>query len=183
VLRVFEPDERTIAAGTPVLEIGDPTDLEVVVDVLSEDAQRLRAGGKVFVTWAAATDTVVGHVDRIEPSAFTKVSPLGVEEQRVNVVVRFASAPTLGDRYRVDASLVVWHSEHVLRVPVSALFRLDGGWAVFVADAGRARRRAVEIGHRNDRWAEVLAGLAAGESVLVYPAADVEDGARVEGGG
>jgi HlyD family secretion protein len=180
VLRVFEPDERTIAAGTPVLELGDPGDLEVVVDVLSEDAHELHPGAKVLVTWAAATDTVVGRVDRIEPSAFTKVSPLGVEEQRVNVVVGFASPLPLGDRYRVDASLVVWHADDVLRVPVSALFRLDGGWAVFVAEGGRARQRTIEIGHRNARFAEVLEGLAAGETVLVYPAGEVEDGVRVE---
>jgi HlyD family secretion protein len=179
VLRVFEPDERTVAAGTPVLELGDPVELEVVVDVLSEDAHRLSEGTKALVSWAAATDTVVGHVDRIEPSAFTKVSPLGVEEQRVNVVVTFASPPALGDRYRVDASLVVWHSDDALRVPVSALFRLDDGWAVFVAEDGRARQRPVQLGQRGERYAEVVSGLAVGERVLVYPAGDVEDGARV----
>lgn len=181
VLRLYEECERVITAGSPILEVGDPADLEVVVDVLTEDAARLEEGAAARVTAGPAADTLVGHIERIEPSAFTKVSPLGVEEQRVNVIVTFEGEPVLpGDRYRVEVSLVEWQADDVLRVPVSALFRTeDGGWGVFVARDGQAELRRVELGHRARRMAEVRAGLSEGETVVLYPSEDVEDGVRV----
>ncbi|HSM59258.1 MAG TPA: HlyD family efflux transporter periplasmic adaptor subunit [Longimicrobiales bacterium] len=180
VLRVYEECERAVAPGTPVLELGDTEDLEVVVDVLSEDVGLLRTGATALVTVGPAGDTLVGTIDAIEPAAFTKVSPLGVEEQRVNVIVGFhGELPVLGDRFRVEAALVVWESDDALTVPVGALFRSDGGWAVFTVENGRARRRPVEIGHRGRGAAEVLAGVDEGTSVILYPPDDVADGVRV----
>jgi HlyD family secretion protein len=181
VLRVYEERERVVAAGAPIIEIGDPADLEVVVDVLTEDAARLREGARALVTPGTAADTLAGRVRRIEPSAFTKVSPLGVEEQRVNVIVALdGTAAGLGDRFRVDVALVAWSADDVLRVPVGALFRSGGAWAVFVMADGRARLRTIGIGQRGRRAAEVLHGLAEGEEVVLYPGADVRDGARVQ---
>jgi HlyD family secretion protein len=180
VLRVYEECERAVAAGAPILEVGDPADLEVVVDVLSEDAALLAPGALAYVTTGPGLDSLRGVVRRIEPSAFTKVSPLGVEEQRVNVVVAFDDVTVaLGDRFRVDAALVTWSSDDVLRVPVGALFRRGEGWGVFVVEAGRARLRDVEIGHRGRQAAEVLSGLTEGVTVVVYPSDAVEDGVPV----
>lgn len=180
VLRLYEECERAITAGSPIVEIGDPSDLEIVVDVLTEDAARLEVGATARVTTGPAADTIVGRIERIEPSAFTKVSPLGVEEQRVNVIVAFEGASVLlGDRYRVDASLVAWEGEDVLRVPVSALFRVDGGWGVFVVEDGAAILRNIDLGHRARRVAEVRSGLSEGDRVVLYPSEDVEDGVRV----
>ena len=180
VLRVYEECERAVVAGAPILEVGDPADLEVVVDVLTEDAARLTAGATAYISAGAGQDTLVGTVRRIEPSAFTKVSPLGVEEQRVNVVVALeADAPMLGDRFRVDASLVTWSSEAALRVPVGALFRQGEGWAVFLVEDGRARLRSIQLGQRGRQAAEVVSGLSEGARVVVYPSDAVTDGARV----
>lgn len=181
VLRLYEDCERAVAAGAPILEVGDPTALEVTVEVLTEDAARLSAGAPAYVSPGPGLDTLRGVIRRIEPSAFTRVSPLGVEEQRVNVIVTFEDRPvTLGDRFRVDASLVAWRAEDVLQVPVGALFRDGSGWAVFTVDDGRAHRRTIEIGHRGRSAAEVLSGLREGETVVVYPSDAVEDGVRVQ---
>jgi HlyD family secretion protein len=180
VLRVYEECERAVAAGSPILEVGDPSDLEVVVDVLTEEAARLSAGATAYVSAGPDSDTLVGTVRRIEPSAFTKVSPLGVEEQRVNVVVALeGEAPTLGDRFRVDASLVTWSAADVLKVPIGALFRQGDEWAVFIVEDGRARLRGIELGHRGRQAAEVVSGLDEGTAVVVYPSDAVVDGARV----
>jgi HlyD family secretion protein len=180
VLRLHEECERIVMAGAPILEIGDPSRLEIVVDVLTEDAGRLEAGAPARVTTGTRGDTLHARILRIEPSAFTKVSPLGVEEQRVNVVLAFEDAAVLGDRYRVDASLVTWESDDVLRVPMRALFRSDSRWSVFVVADGRARLRHVELGHQGRSDAEVLEGLAAGDVVVLYPSEALVDGARVE---
>lgn len=181
ILRLYEECERAVAVGSPILEIGDPTDLEVVVDVLTEDAARLRPGAPARIVTGGGGDTLAGTIHRIDPSAFTKVSPLGVEEQRVDVVVRFDGAPVLlGDRFRVDASLVAWQADDVLRVPVSALFRANGDWAVFVAGGGRARLRRIELGQRGLTDAEVVNGLREGERVVVFPSEAIEDGTRIE---
>jgi HlyD family secretion protein len=180
VLRIYEECERAVTAGSPILEIGDPSDLEVVVDVLSEDASRLREGAPVHLTASPEADTLRGVIRRIDPSAFTKLSPLGVEEQRVDVTVALDGDVPLGDRYRVEASLVVWEAENVVRVPTSALFRMEDGWGVFVVQDERAGVRAVEIGQRGRRQAEVLSGLTPGDVVVLYPSGDVEDGVRVE---
>jgi HlyD family secretion protein len=180
VLRLYEDCERVVTAGAPIMEVGDPAELEVVVDVLSSDAARLREGAAALLFASPDADTVAGRIHRIEPSAFTKLSPLGVEEQRVNVIIRFEeSGMTLGDRYRVDAALVVWEAADVVRVPVSALVRAGDGWAVFVVDDGRASLRGIELGQRGRRAAEVRSGLEAGEVVVLYPSDDVDDGVRV----
>jgi HlyD family secretion protein len=182
ILRLHEQRERAIAAGEPIAELGDPADLEVVVPVLTDQVGRIREGDAALVSTAAAHDTLAGRVLRIEPSAFTKVSPLGVEEQRVNVVVALESpGHRLGDRFRVDVDLIVWSSERVLAVPVSTLFRDGERWAVFVLEEGRARLRSIELGERGERAAEVRAGLAEGERVILYPGSSVDDGVRVEG--
>ena len=185
VLRLWEECERAVAAGAPIAEVGDPDDLEVVVDVLTEDAVRLAPGATALVSAGPRADTLRGRVLRVEPAAFTKVSPLGVEEQRVNVVVAFdGPPPVLGDRFRVDASLVAWEAADALRVPVGALFRTGGGgWGVFVVEEGRARLRALELGERGRREAEARSGLDEGEAVILYPGEAVEEGARVRPAG
>jgi HlyD family secretion protein len=180
ILRLYEECERIVMAGAPILEIGDPSQLEIVVDVLTEDAGQLEVGAPARVMTGTHGDTLHARILRIEPSAFTKVSPLGVEEQRVNVVLSFQDAAVLGDRYRVDASLVTWESDDVLLVPMSALFRSDSQWSVFVVTEGRARLRHVELGHQGRSDAEVLDGLAAGDVVVLYPSESLEDGARAE---
>lgn len=181
VLRTYEECERVLQAGEPIIEVGDPSTLEVVVDVLSEDAVRIEPGDPMLVHGWGAGDTLVARVRTVEPSAFTKVSPLGIEEQRVDVVGDLSDPPeALGDRYRVDVSVVTWEASDVLRVPSAALFRSDGGWAVFTIDGGRARSRQVEIGHRNPFHAQVLGGLEAGEPVVLHPDDRLGDDARVE---
>lgn len=180
VLRLYEECERVITAGSPIVEVGDPAELEIVVDVLSEDAARLSPGVLALVNTGPAADTMIGRVDRIEPSAFTKVSPLGVEEQRVNVIVTLTTpSGVLGDRYRVETTLVVREVSGVVRVPIAALFRVGDGWGVFAVEGGRARSRAVELGAIGRREAEVRSGLAAGERVIVHPPEDVEDGSQL----
>jgi HlyD family secretion protein len=179
VLRVCEECEKVVPAGTPLLELGDPGELEVVVDVLSSDAVQVRPGAPM---WLEAGDgkTLRGRVRNVEPSGFTKVSPLGVEEQRVNVIGDLVDHPAeLGDRFRVEAQIVLWESRDVLQAPAGALFREGEGWAVFTVGDGRARLRPVRIGHRNPDAAEILDGLKAGETVIVHPSDAVEDGTRV----
>lgn len=181
VLRRFEECERVLAAGEPIVEVGDPSELELVVDVLSTDAVRIRPGDPILVHGWGGGDTLGARVRLVEPAAFTEVSPLGIEEQRVNVIGDFTEPPSaLGDRYRVQASVVTWEGEDVLRVPTGALFRRDGGWAVFTVEEGRARLRPLEIGQRNAFHAEVLSGLEAGETVVLHPDDRLDEGRRVE---
>ncbi len=183
VLRLVQESEAVIAAGAPLVEIGDPRDLEVVVDLLSRDAVRVREGAAVTIDEWGGEATVAGRVRRIEPTGFTKVSALGIEEQRVNVIIDFTDPPErwqlLGHGYRVEARIVVWQSEDVLKVPVSALFRHGEAWAVFVVEDGRARLREVAVGHRNSQAAEVLEGLEDGKHVVLYPSDRIFDGAAV----
>jgi HlyD family secretion protein len=181
VLRVHEESERIVAAGMPLLEIGDPADLEVVVDVLSADAVRIRAGAEMEIDDWGGARPLRARVQRVEPSGFTKVSALGVEEQRVNVVADFVDgAGNLGDGYRVEARVVVWEAPDVLRVPGSALFRRADRWHVFVAERGRARLRAVEVGERGTFEAEVQSGLEVGERVVLHPSDRIQDGVRLK---
>lgn len=181
VLRVLEESERIVAAGTPLVELGDPAALEIVVDVLSSDAVRIRPGAPVLVEEWGGDRPLQARVRRVEPSAFTKVSALGVEEQRVNVLADLREAPLgLGDGYRVEARIVVWEAPDVLRAPASALFRSGKRWAVFAVEDGVARRREVEVGHRGTDAVEVLGGLDAGERVILHPGDRLEDGARVQ---
>jgi HlyD family secretion protein len=179
VLRVFEPSERVVPAGTPILEVGDPARLEVVVEVLSTDAVALAAGTRMLLDVGAGAP-LPARLRHVEPAAFTKVSPLGVEEQRVRAVGDVeGDARGVGDRYRVEAQLVLWQSDGTLQAPIGAVFRRGDGWAVFVAADGRARLRAVEIGHRNAAAAEVRAGLRDGERVVLYPPERLDSGDRI----
>jgi HlyD family secretion protein len=183
VLRVREESERVLLGGTPLLELGDPATIEIVVDVLSADAVRIRPGAELWVQDWGGEKPLRATVRRVEPSGFTKVSALGVEEQRVNVIGDFVDTPDgLGDGYRIEASIVVWQAEDVLRVPSSALFRSGEGWAVFVLDGSAATRREVEIGARGPFLAEVKGGLADGERVVLHPSDRLADGVRVRSG-
>lgn len=180
VLRMLQENERMVAAGTPLLEIGDVTDLELVVDVLSTDAVRVPPGAPILVEHWGGGSTLQARVRRIEPAAFTKVSALGIEEQRVNIIADFVAPPrTLGDAYRVEARLVVWESADVIAVPASALFRCRDAWCAFVAHAGQVQRRVVALGHRNDRVAEVHQGVVPDEMVVLYPAEQLATGQRI----
>jgi HlyD family secretion protein len=181
VMRVLEEHERVVEAGMPLLELGNLDALELVIDVLSTEAVSIRAGAKVLVEHWGGDRTLTARVRRVEPSAFTKVSALGIEEQRVNVIADLQDAPpALGDGFRIEARIVIWEAPQVLRVPVSALFRCGPAWCVFVVVDGRAQRRRVDIGHRNDIAAEVERGLEAGDTVIVHPSTKLTDGARVE---
>jgi HlyD family secretion protein len=180
VLRVVEQSERVVAAGTPIVTVGDPGQLEVVVDVLSNEAVRIRPGMPVLLGGWGEEQTLRARVRVVEPYGFTKVSALGVEEQRVNVVADFLDPPgTLGDGYRVDAQIVVWAGDDVVKVPTSALFRHGAGWSVFVVEGGRARRRDVTVGHRGTLEAEIPDGMKTGETVIRHPSNDVDDRVRV----
>jgi HlyD family secretion protein len=179
VLRVPERSARIVNAGEPLIEIGDPAALEVVVDILTTDAVRIRPGMPVRLDrWGGAPLTA--RVRLVEPSAFTRISALGVEEQRINVILDLEQRPAeLGDGYRVEASILVWASDSVLTVPASALFRARDAWQLFVEDNGRARIRNVTIGERNGTTAQVLDGLVPGQVVILFPSDQIEDGARV----
>ena len=180
VLRIAERSERIVAAGTPLLTLGDPAALEIVIDVLSNEAVKVTPGMPVLLTGWGGEQALRARVRLVEPFGFTKVSALGVEEQRVNVIADFVDPPgALGDGYRVDAKIVVWSSDDVLRVPSSALFRHGGEWSAFVVERGRAQRRVVELGQRGALEAEVRAGLEPGELVILQPPNDVDDGVRV----
>jgi HlyD family secretion protein len=171
-----------VLPGTPLVDIGDPLDLEVVADLLSTDAVQIAIGAPVRIDgWGGPA--IKGKVVRIDPAGFLKVSALGIEEQRVRVTIDFADPPEawsrLGHDYRVIVHVAIWSAEDALMLPVSALFRKGGDWAVFAVEDGRARTTRVEIGHRNDRVAEVLAGLTAGTQVVTHPSDRISDGTRV----
>ncbi|MDH4349214.1 MAG: efflux RND transporter periplasmic adaptor subunit, partial [Gemmatimonadota bacterium] len=167
-------------AGQTLLEIGDPADLELIVDLLSTDAVKVQPGQRLFVDgWGGGT-TLEGRVRRVEPAGFTKISALGVEEQRVNVVGEFdAVPPRLGDRYRLDVRVVLWAGDSVLTVPASALFRRGETWALFTVEEGRARERIVTVGHESATESEILAGVSPGALVIRHPTDRIRDGSRV----
>lgn len=181
VLRVIEKSERVVAAGAPIITVGDPRKLEVVVDLLSTDAVKVKPGAAVLLEDWGGEAPLRARVRTVEPSAFTKVSALGIEEQRTNVVADFVDPPgPLGDGYRVEARIIIWEAESVLKVPASALFRYGEGWSVFVVEGRRALRRQVEIGHRSQFEAEVHSGIEEGESVVLHPTNQIHDGSLVE---
>ncbi len=184
VLRVLHESEGVVRAGEPLLELGDPADLEIVADLLSSDAVQVERGQRVLIEAWGGEATLGGRVRRVEPYGFTKVSALGIEEQRVNVIIDFTdpaeSRRRLGHGFRVEVRVVVWEEEDVLRVPLTALFRHGEAWAVFAEDEGRARVRPVEVGRRGRREAEIRGGLSEGTVVLRYLSEGVADGARVE---
>jgi HlyD family secretion protein len=184
VLRRHRESEGVVAAGEPLLELGAPRQLEIVSDLLSSDAVKVSAGDPVLIEQWGGDETLHGRVRLVEPSGFMKVSALGVEEQRVNVIVDPREAGEewreLGDGYRVEVAIVIWEEPDVVTVPTSSLFRRGDDWAVFVSDAGRARLRVVKIGRQNERHAQVLSGLDPGARVIVHPSDTVSDGVRVE---
>ena len=180
VLRIPDKSERVVAASAPLLTIGDPSRLEVVIDLLSNEAVKVKAGMPVLLEGWGGERPLRARVRIVEPLAFTKVSALGVEEQRVNVIADFVDPPgALGDAFRVEARVVLWSGENVLKVPVSALFRRGENWSVFVVEGGRARWREVEIGHRGALDVEIAKGLNAGEQVIRHPSNDIDEGRRV----
>jgi HlyD family secretion protein len=183
LLRVFQESESFLQSGTRLMEIGDPRDLEMEIDVLSTDAVKIKPGDKVLVEHWGGDAPLLGRVRLIEPAAFLKISALGVEEQRVNVIADFVDSPktyrALGDAYRIEARVVISEAHDVLKVPVAALFRRGEEWAVFVADHGRAVLRPVKIGRRNDLEAEVLSGVSENETVLVHPSDRIQNATRI----
>jgi HlyD family secretion protein len=179
VLRVIEEHERVLAAGTPIIEVGSPEQIDIEVDVLSTDATRIQSGARMIVHVPGGPD-LEAVVTRVEPAAFTRVSPLGVEEQRVNVIARFLERPTgFGDRFRVATSIVLWSAESVLTIPSSSLVPSDEGWAVYVVERGRARLQSIETGQRGARLVEVRAGLSAGTTIVLHPDERINNGVRV----
>jgi HlyD family secretion protein len=184
VVRVLQKSEATLPAGTPLLEIADPQDLEVLAELLTSEAAQLAAGAPVTLTNWGGSGALRGQLRRIEPRAFTKISALGVEEQRVNAIIDIlsprAERARLGEGFRIDVRILAYRADDVLRVPTSALFRSGDQWSVFVADSGgRARTRNVTLGERGTSDAELKSGLAQGERVIVYPSDAVTDGTRV----
>ncbi len=180
VLRVLERGDRAVSAGTPLFEISDGDAMELVVDLLTQEAVRVRPGDDILVTGWGSNDVLRAVVDYVEPQAFTKFSALGVEEQRVNVIGSLVqTAPMLGAGYRIEAAIVVARHEQALAVPVSALFRRNDEWHVFVVENGRAALRRLEIGDRNRDFAQVINGLSAGDSVILYPSDLISDGVDV----
>jgi HlyD family secretion protein len=184
ILRVFEESERVVPAGAPLLEIGEPSSLEIVADLLSTDAVNASPGGRVIVDRWGGEGALTGRVRLVEPSSFTKVSALGVEEQRVNVVIDVTDPPAtwqrVGDRFALEARVVIWECPDVLKVPVGTLFRRGDQWAVFKVVGNRAIAQMIRIGHQNSSDAEVLDGLGASDLIIVHPSERVSNGTRVD---
>jgi HlyD family secretion protein len=175
--------EGPVSAAEVVLELGDLAALEVQVDLLSVDAMRVRHGMRVILERWGGGDELEGRVRRVEPAGFQRISALGVEEQRVPVLVEFVTPreywANLGDGYRVEARFVLWEGQDVLQIPTSALFRHEGRWAVFVVNNGRAERRTISTGRRSGLWTQVTDGIAAGETLITHPSDRIEHGSRV----
>jgi HlyD family secretion protein len=187
VLRIQKKSAQFVTEGTPLLEVGDVSRQELVIDVLSSDATKIKPGNMIWIDQDANREPLQAKVRFVEPSAFTKVSALGVEEQRVNVIGDFVDASrSLGDAYRVDTRIVVWQGNNVLKVPLSALFRCDGSvsqssqhWCVFTTESNRANRRTIAIGQRSDREAEILNGLTTNDTVILHPTEQINSGTPV----
>jgi HlyD family secretion protein len=183
VLRVFEENSRVVSSGTPLLEIGDPTDLEVVVEVLSRDGASILPGTRIeFEQWGG-TGPLQGTVRLVEPAAFTKISALGVEEQRVRLVADLTTPPeqrpTLGDNFRVDARVITWETERGMKIPSGALFHIGNSAGVFLVEGSRARLRQVKVGHSSGAEVQVLEGVKEGDEVIIYPGNRIKEGQRV----
>jgi HlyD family secretion protein len=180
ILRLIEQSERVVSAGAPIVEIGYTPKMEIVADFLTQDAVKIRPDMDAIVEDWGGDKPLQARVRMVEPGAFTKISALGVEEQRVNVVLDFMEgSDRLADAYRVEVRVVVWQAPNVLRVPSSALFRTGERWTVFKVQNGRAQRTTIETGHRSAFESEVLGGVKAGDILIVHPSAEVKDGVRV----
>jgi HlyD family secretion protein len=183
VLKRLRESESVVPPGDPLVEIGDPHQLEIVADLLSTDAVRVKPGARTIIEQWGGEKPLEARVRRIEPAGFTKISALGVEEQRVNVVIDFvdpaAAWAALGDAYRVEVRIVTWEVPSVLKAPSGALFRDGEKWAVYTVENGRARRTLVELGHQTGQEAEVRSGLAERSRVIMYPGDTLDDNARV----
>ncbi len=183
VLRRLQESESVVPTGQPLIEVANLDDVEIVSDLLSSAAVKVRPGQPVLIEQWGGEGALRGRVRRIEPSGFTKISALGVEEQRVNVLVDFDEPRekwrSIGDGYRVELRIIVWQKDEVLKVPTSSLFRHEGKWAVYTVEVNKAVRRPVEVGQRNGLEAEVLAGLAQGQRIIVYPSDTIADGIKV----
>lgn len=181
VLKVFVKSEQAVAAGSPILEVGEPSNLEVSLDALSSDAVRIAPGTDAVITDWGGERALSATVRRLDPSAFTKISALGIEEQRVKVILDVEDVPEgLGHGFRIFAQLVVWSADSVLQVPIGSLFRSSGDWNVFIVQNDHANLRQIDIGHMNARYAEILSGLDKGDLVVLYPNDVLEDGSLVE---
>ena len=185
ILRVMQESETTLAAGTPILEIGDiSNDLEIVVELLSTDAVQVQEGDRVIIEKWGQPNALSGVIERVEPWGFTKFSALGVEEQRVNALVRFVDPlekrDSLGHGFRVETRIVIWEGADVLLAPSSALFREKGSWGVFVVEEGQAQFRSVEVVHNNGVKAEIADGVVIGDQLILYPGPGILDGTKVE---
>ena len=183
ILRVFQESTRMVPSGFAIMEVGDATDLEVRIEVLSRDGVAIQPGARVILEQWGGGEPLAARVRLVEPSAFTKISALGVEEQRVYAIADFTEPlgkrPTLGDSFRVEARIVVWESQAAIRAPAGALFQRNGNWQTFVVDGGAARLRTVRAGRSNGIETEILDGLSEGMQVIVYPGDKVIDGTRV----
>jgi HlyD family secretion protein len=184
VLKIQQQCEGVVAAGQPLLEIGDTQSLEIVTDVLSSDAIKVKPGMQVVFNRWGGEEPLQGQVRTVEPVGFTKVSALGVEEQRVLVVSDITSSAekwqNLGDGYRVEARFVLWEEKNIMQIPASALFRIKDGWAVFVMENETARKRNIEVGKRNGLSAQIIKGLSEGEKVITHPDDTIEEGVTVK---
>lgn len=183
VLKIMEKSEQVVAAGTPLMELGNPRDLEIVIDFLSRDAVKITPGDAAEIERWGGPGILNGKVERVEPFGFLKVSSLGIEEQRVNVIIQITDPyekwSKLGHGYQVDAAVVLWKDDNALRIPISALFRQGTDWATFVDDDGRARLQTVKVGQMNADYAQVLDGIKPGEQVIINPSNQITDGSRV----
>jgi HlyD family secretion protein len=185
VFRVYRESEGAVNVGEPLMDIGNAKNLEVRVEVLSSDAVKIKEGTRVLFKRWGNDEPLTGIVRLVEPAGFTKISSLGVEEQRVLVIADITSPPDkwniLGDGFRMEAHFIIWEGENVLQIPASALFRIGKDWAVFVAERGKAHKRVVEIGQRNGMAAEILSGLKENEKVLAYPDDTISEGTKIKG--
>lgn len=180
VLRIVEKSERVVQAGAPLVVLGDPGKIEIVTDVLTTDAVNIKPGSTAFLEGWGGQHPLRAKVRLVEPAGFTKISALGVEEKRVNVIADFVDPPDgLADGYRVETRIVTWESPDVLKIPGSATFRDKDGWSVFVIEKARARKRSVQVGHRNQTEVEILIGIRDGEEVILHPSNQLREDVRV----
>jgi len=184
VLRILHKSEGIVPVGTALVEVGNPTDLEINIEMLSTNAVRVKVGDEALIKRWGGTEDIKARVRVIEPSGFTKISALGVEEQRVNVILNFTDPiekwNTLGDAFRVEAAIIIARADNVLKIPLSALFRQNEVWSVFKVVDEEVQLQQVEIGQKNDRYAEIRSGLTLGDQIVIHPGNNVTEGVRVE---